>query len=252
MAWPALAQFEVASIKPSNSADEKALLEAVPGRLRIENVTPRTLIVVAYGVAAYQGSGAPSWAESEHYNVRAKAEGNPSVQQMEGPMLQGLLAERFHLAVRRETRQVNAYELRVAGTASKLKASEAGSCVPYKPEEPPPPALKPGEAIVFCGYPHYGVNGTKRFIDGKGVHMSELANLINRFELFAPVLDRTGLPGTFDIHLEWITNTAPDTHAEDGVLIFTALNEQLGLKLERTKADAEIVVIDRIERPTPN
>jgi uncharacterized protein (TIGR03435 family) len=96
------AAFEVASVKPSTSASDRALVQAVPGRLLMENFAPRTLIVLAYGVADYQVAGGPPWIGSDRYDVQAKAQGDATVQQMEGPMLQALLVERFKLGFHRE------------------------------------------------------------------------------------------------------------------------------------------------------
>src|SRR5881394_3696404 len=104
-------EFDVASVKPAANADGRSLLQALQGRLTMTNLTLRRLILIAYGVQDYQLSGDPSWIGSEHYDVQAKADGKTSVQQMEGPMLQALLEDRFKMRLHRETRQLPVYEL---------------------------------------------------------------------------------------------------------------------------------------------
>src|SRR5271168_2565527 len=84
-------KFEVASVRPTASADSRALLQATPGRLAMRNFAPRRLILIAYNIQDDQLVGGPGWIDSDHYNIQAKADGNRSVQQMEGPMLQALL-----------------------------------------------------------------------------------------------------------------------------------------------------------------
>ncbi len=247
--------FEVASIKPSAVDRDKAYVQAIPGRLLMVNFAPRTLITLAFGVEGYQLSGGPSWIESERYDIQAKAEGNASVQQMEGPMLQALLAERFQLKFHREMKQMSVYELSVAGRGN-LKVSEEGSCIPYDVNAPPPLAPKPGEPRPnFCGYPRSGGQSPNRTLDGGGISIPALAKALERGELHRPVIDRTGLQGAFDLHLRWASDSAggqPDPDAADSVSIFAAVKEQLGLKLESSRGAVEVIVIDRMERPSPN
>jgi uncharacterized protein (TIGR03435 family) len=118
--------FEVASIKPSGRLSEGALFQAVPGRLLMENFEPRALIVLAWGLEGYQITRDPSWMASARYNVKAKAEGNPTVQQMEGPMLQELIQDRFQLTFHRVTEQLPGFDLSVAGPQAKLQPSREG------------------------------------------------------------------------------------------------------------------------------
>jgi Protein of unknown function (DUF3738) len=99
----AASAFEVASIKPSANTDPRALVQAVPGRLPMQGFPLRTLIVFAYEVGNYQVTGGPSWVGSDRYDIQAKSEGNATVRQMEGPMLQSLLVDRFKLSFHRET-----------------------------------------------------------------------------------------------------------------------------------------------------
>ncbi len=163
--------FEVASIKPNVSGAERALVQAVPGRLLMQNFAMQALILLAYGVPAYRVMGEPSWTSSEHYDIQAKADGNVPVREMEGPMLQALLTDRFQLALHRETRQLSVYELRVAKGGMKLKQSEAGRCVPYSLDSPPPPPTPGASAMMFCGFPRSRMDGLRRTLDGVEVRM---------------------------------------------------------------------------------
>jgi len=245
--------FEVASIKPNGSLSERALLQAVPGRLLMENFAPRALIVLAWGLERYQVTGGPSWMESARYNIEAKAEGNPTVQQMEGPMLQALIQNRFQLTFHRETKQLAGFDLSLAGRQAKLQHSREGSCVPYSVDAPPPLAPAPGQVpALYCGFPRYGAAGPERSLEGKEISISALTKALTRSELHRPVNDRTGLTGLFDLHLKWTSDSAAGPDSPDAVSIFTALKEQLGLKLEAAPTSTEVLVIDRIEKPSAN
>jgi uncharacterized protein (TIGR03435 family) len=247
--------FEVASVKPSASGSDRALVQAVPGRLLMENFAPRTLIVLAYGVGDYQVTGGPSWIGSDRYDIQGKAEGDATVQQMEGPMLQSILVDRFKLSFHRETQQLPVYELTRAGGNTKLQQTKEDSCTMYAVDAPAPrPSAPSAPGTTFCGFPHITQSGINRAVDGKGVSMATLAANIAR-SVRRSVIDKTGLTGTYDLHLEWtdapLNDVAnPDTFNRPS--IFSAVTEQLGLKLESTKGPVEVIVIDRIERPSAN
>jgi len=223
------------------------------------NLTPRRLILIAYDIQDYQLVGAPRWIDSENYDIEAKADGNPSVQQMEGPMLQALLEERFKLSLHRETRELAVYKLSVGKSGAKLQASQEGNCTPYVTDAPPPIA-KPGEPPPsFCGFQRTTAEGLNRSLNGKAVTMADLAKTLSRTYtamLGRNVIDGTGLKGTFDVRLTWAmdsdgprSDNPPDSV---GPSIFTALQEQLGLKLEATKGPVDVLVIDHIEKPSGN
>jgi uncharacterized protein (TIGR03435 family) len=262
--FPARPGFEVASVEPAASADGKALLQATPGRLVMTNLALRRLILIAYDVKDYQLAGDPGWLDSGHYDIEAKADGNPSVREMEGPMLQVLLEERFNLALHRETRQLPVYKLSVGKSGPKFQPSRAGSCTPYVTEAPPA-TTRQGEPLPnFCGFRRTAADGLNRILDGRGVTMAALATTLSRTyvsTLGRNVVDGTGLTGAFDIYLKWAMDPAegPPTGAGGATLpdltgpsIFTALEEQLGLKLESTKGPVEVLVIDHIEKPSGN
>jgi uncharacterized protein (TIGR03435 family) len=227
-------------------------VQALPGgRLVMENFSLRGLIQFAYGVRDFQLAGEPAWSGSVHYDVQAKAEGDFSVKQMEGPMLQALLADRFQLLVHRETRQLPVYELSVARGGVKMKTTAPAECVPYDADAAPPAASAPNAPHpIYCGYPKAGATGTNRTLDGAGVSIAGLIANLSRLAVDRAIIDKTGLDATYDVHLEW----AADPLADDpgGASIFAALQEQLGLKLESAKGPVEVLVIDRVERASPN
>jgi uncharacterized protein (TIGR03435 family) len=244
-------KFEVASVKHNISGSDKAYLQATPGRLAITNVTLKRLILNAWDLQDYQLYGDPSWIASEHYDIQARPEGNPSVQQMEGPMLQALLEVRFKLVIHRETRQLPVYELTIARGGAKLQRAKEGGCTPYPADSPPPSTAAPGEVRPrYCGFSRTG--------EATGVSIPQLATVLSRqyipSGLHRPIVDRTGLTGTFDFHLEWTPDLATVPQSDDaaGPSIFTALQEQLGLKLESAKGPVEVLVIDHVEPLSEN
>ncbi len=250
-------EFDVASIKPSADPGDRSLVQAVPGRLFMQSFSARALIFFAYGVADYQVLGGPSWVASDHYDLQAKAvDSTTTVQRMEGPMLQLLLAGRFNLSLHHETKQLPVYELTLGNGSGKLQPSKRENCISYSVDSPPPPAPAPGQPRpVYCGFPRLASNGLKRTLDGAGIDIAALGGSLSRSQLHQPVVDKTGLSGTFDIHLEWTvdtSNAAGDSDQSDGPSIFTALREQVGLKLESTRGPVDVIVIDHIEKPSAN
>jgi uncharacterized protein (TIGR03435 family) len=149
------------------------------------------------------------------------------------------------------------YELTVEKSGVKMQPSKEGSCTPYSVDSPPPPASGAAHP-TYCDFPHLGGDQLNRTLDGAGVSVAKLAGSLSRFGLDRPVIDKTGLTGGFDLHLKWAVDesagaTVP-VAADDamGSSIFTALKEQLGLKLEPVKAPIEILVIDHAEQPSAN
>ena len=196
------------------------------------------LIRVAYGVEDFQISGAPNW-EYEGYDVKAKvdsatanelqklSEDQRNLQQQR--MLQALLADRFKLALHREPKEVPVYALVIAGNGPKLQKS--------KPADDYANGVKGPDGVPFG--PHFMKFGPcERTSQG-----SSMANVVRTLSqrIGRPVLDKTGLTGEYDFALR----CSPDE-------FFTALQEQLGLKLESTKGPVEVLVIDHVERPSEN
>jgi len=235
--WPA---FEVASIKPNNTAANSSEIHFDPGRLTAQNVPASFLIVWAWHVRMFQLSGGPGWINSEKFYIAAKSEGGASPAQVQ-LMMQTLLEERFKLQWHRETKEHPLYMLVPAKSGLKLRASTA-DCEALAREES---AGKPSRrqcGAWFSG--HNQFTGTKISMSD---FVEDLANLLDR-----PVVDKTGFTSDFDVHLEWTPDEQDNSDATAGPAIFTALQEQLGLKLESGKGPVETLVIDHIEKPDAN
>jgi uncharacterized protein (TIGR03435 family) len=243
-------RFEVASIKLHSGVGNLVRIQPLPGgRLEVENLSLQHLMLFAYGVQDFQIQGAPDWTSSERYDIQAKAEGGTSGKLMTGPMLHTLLEDRFKLKFHRETKQFPVYVLTIAKSGLKMQHSKAGNCIPFTLDSPPPPPLAPGEPNrTFCGFNGFGVDGLNRKLEVFGVTMAELVAALQRSELRRTIIDKTGLSGTFDVGMTW----ALDDPSSPGPSIFTAIQEQLGLKLESTKGAVEVLVIDHVEKPSPN
>jgi uncharacterized protein (TIGR03435 family) len=266
--------FEVASVKLNNSGDGRVMLSQQPGgRFTATNVPLRLLIRNAYQLQDFQIVGAPSWINSERYDIVAKAEDGtppetPSLDRT-GPsriqlMMRSLLAERFQLVAHDETRELPIYALVVARSDGKLgpelKKSEVDCNALFaagrgRGMPPPPPAGPPqGER------PQCGVRIGPGNLAMGGAPMPQIANSLAMF-VGRTVQDKTGLTGNYDATLTWTPDQmpqrppgAPEPPPADpnGPSIFTALQEQLGLKLDSQKGPVHVLVIDRVERPKEN
>jgi uncharacterized protein (TIGR03435 family) len=251
-------QFEVASIKPSNSADHRPLINFQNGgQLTAANVTVRRLIQLAYQIKDFQISGGPGWIGSDLYDINAKPEIPPKPDQMM-VMIQSLLAERFQLVMRRDTREMPVYALVVAKNGPKLKdVNESDPDIVDLSKRP--------DLAGAGGRAQFTIVRRGRLM-AQGSNMTSLANQLSNF-LGRTVLDKTELTRTYDVKLEWVPDEyqaamfgamgvpegfgapPPDWH---GPTLFTALEEQLGLKLESQKGPMEMFAIERIERPSAN
>jgi uncharacterized protein (TIGR03435 family) len=217
--------FEVAIVKPNNSGRNSSSSDTDNTSLRAENVSLKQLIERAYGIADYSLSG-PAWLGDARFDIAARqAAGTPKGQML--PMLRSLLTERFGLAVHREPKSLSGYAL-VLG------------------KKPPTLHEKPADAGVHTTFGPGKLKGTN-------VSMADLASILSR-QLNEPVQDQTGLPGVFDVTLEWMPELAQSDTASDRLSsIFTAVQEQLGLKLRAQKITVDVLVVDHAERvPTEN
>lgn len=269
---PAPTSFDAASIKPTSQqgTDIQGLgdVRILPGgRLRAEKALLRYFIQSAYGVKPFQISGGPAWIDSAHYDIDAKADGNPNPSQMR-MMMQGLLEERFKLKVHHQTRQLPVYELVVAKGGARLPEPKEGSCaVPDPNGSSSPPA--PGQ-LIACGRVLMMMSPASAQMRGGGVSMSELVRVLSNV-LGQTVVDKTEFRQTFDVHLQFTPDetlgglpTPPPAPAPSGDSIrsapfpdshgnlFAAIQEQLGLKLEAAKGPVDVLVIDSVERPSGN
>jgi uncharacterized protein (TIGR03435 family) len=256
------AKFDVASIKPCKDGSEGASRggggSLSLGRLNRECQTVMTFIKMAYVVFANGRvdlasstpiEGGPGWINSDRYTIDAKADGTPNEAMMSGPMLQGLLEERFKLKIRREVRKVPVYELTVAKGGSKLQPFKEGSCIPFDLARYPP--VLPGPGQEFCNG-RQTKKGLNRVVEEQGMTFGDFCK-IELGHLDRPVVDKTGITGRFDFHLEYSIDGIPSPDEPiTAPSIFTAVQEQLGLKLVPTQGPSEFLVIDHVERPSEN
>ena len=210
--------FDAASIKPSTAAPGSGSgIQTDIGRIAARNVTLKRCIRGAYDVPEARILGGPKWVDDERYDIDAKSTGPAGDRQLMA-MLQQLLADRFKLAIHRETRPLAGYVV-VAGKKG----------LTVKPSEPGARSMS---------------SATRHSIDATGCDMECLAMKLSEV-LHAPVIDGTGIAGKFDFKLEW----TPD-ELQSGV--FPAVEAQLGLKLEGRKVPTEVIVIDSAVKPSEN
>ncbi len=219
--------FDVASVKPSDPAARNIQMSNSPGMFTAKNCTVKALIVLAYDLRDFQLSGGPGWLDSDRFDIDAKPGGSAEHTKA---MVRALLADRFQLAVHRETRTLPVYELTVAKNGPRLKTSADGE----------PMGITGGEST---GTSH----GSFQAVDLKTL-AGYLSNQVDRI-----VIDKTGLQGTYDFSLNWVKNEAQaGSITSDAPSIFTAVQEQLGLRLQSEKGPVEVLVVDKAEKPTPN
>lgn len=275
---PRSPEFEVASVKFAAQQTGGGVFVGVRGgpgtkdttRISYVNESLRNLFTEAYGVRLYQVSG-PDWIDIERYDISATMAEGATKDQVQ-LMLQKLLAERFKAILHHETRDFPVFELTVAKSGSKLReslreSSSVPAATPANGKGPNPigrdgfPQWPPG-ATGMMGAMH---NGVSRLIAGKQT-LGALAKVLEN-ELGAKVYDKTGLTGTYDFTLDYVRDqtralglfkglpagAAAAADANEAPAIATALQEQLGLKLVRTKAPLDVIVVDQASRtPTEN
>jgi uncharacterized protein (TIGR03435 family) len=262
--------FEVASVKPNKSGDGRMMLGIQPGgRFTATNVPLRTLIRNAYQLQDFQIVGGPGWIASDRFDILAKAEGNLPPAPPGGPpgplqlMLRALLAERFSLVVHEDTRELPTYALVLARADGKLGPQLRGSdidCAQMAGARgrggPPVAAPQPGER------PPCGIRIGPGQMSAGGLPLSQFATALSPF-VQRVIVDRTGLAGNFDVDLRWTPDQMPQGAPPPGApplppinpngpSIFTAVQEQLGLKLESERSPVSVLVIDKVEQPMPD
>jgi uncharacterized protein (TIGR03435 family) len=266
--------FEVATIKRNASAPDPMGRMGVAykpgGRIIATNAPLRLLIQFAYAVhdsqdhslplKASQVVGGPAWIDSEGYDIEAKPESDTDRSQA-WLMLQTLLADRFRLTLRRETRNLPVYALTEKKSGLKLSPPKDTKCVSFPPGTTP--RYVPG--AFDCGYAPLLLSSSGLRMEGRKLHMADLVRELAR-TLGEPVLDKTGFTGEFDIDLNYRDedimkspgSATPDDAGGNRLLagsnpsiVFAAL-DQLGLKLQPAKGPVEVLVVDHAERPTPN
>jgi len=241
MAADANPVFEVATIKPSKPGTPGKLLTMRGRQFSTLNTTPNDLITFAYDLHAKQITGGPSWLDSEKYDILAAPEGggSPNRKQL-AVMIQKLLADRFKLAFHRDNKELSVYAITGGKTGPKLTKSEGD-----------PNALP---SLLFQGL---GV------LPVRNATLADFAMVMQAAVLDRPVVNQTGLAGKYDFTLKWTPDETqfasfgvrippPTDNADAPPDLFTAVQQQLGLKLEPTKAPVDVLVIDHVEKPSEN
>jgi uncharacterized protein (TIGR03435 family) len=235
--------FEVATVKPSNPDEKRYGINVRPGgAFSTVGTTLRDLITFAYGVHRQQIIGAPGWVESDKFDISAKPdiEGIPNDRQIRS-MMQKLLAERFKLTFHHDKRELTVYAFSVASGGAKLTKTQ----------------------VTGVSLPGLGFRGLGSMI-ARNATIGDMANLLQSMVLDRPVVDQTGLTDRYDITLNWAPDETqfrvrgdqpplpPPADADTRPDLFKAVQEQLGLKLESTKTQTDVLVFDRVEKPEAN
>ena len=224
------ASFDAASIHPS-LPDQNQKIEATPGSLVIRNTRLLDAISWAYNIQSYQLTG-PAWLNDVRFDISARA-ATPAPQNELRLMLQSLLAERFKLVVHRDSKEMSVFLLSISKSGHKLKENNSGA----------EPSFRTGPLNL----------------KGEGASVGQLTDFLGR-EMRTPILDRTGLTGRYDYFLDINSYITPEIRQtrngpplEAPAIISSALQEQLGLKLDSSKAPISMLVVDGIEKePTEN
>jgi uncharacterized protein (TIGR03435 family) len=238
----AMPKYDVASIKPNQDDDLRFSFRFQPGgRLAATGITLRRLMMTAYQVQGFRIVGGPDWVSSKQWDIQATPERAVSPAQV-WPMLRALLENRFQLRVHAERRELPIYELHVDASGSKV------------------PRVKDGETKPEV---RNGRGSIQLTINTAGTFANELSYALDR-----PVIDKTNLSGQFDFAVRWSPAPGEDggptgkglppsatdrpAPAPDGPSIFTALREQLGLRLKAARRPVKVIVIDSVQLPGPN
>jgi uncharacterized protein (TIGR03435 family) len=232
MAADANPTFEVATIKPTRPDEQGPRYDFRSRRFSVIHASLSDLLKFAYGLQQSQIAKAQDWVNSENFDIVAEpgGEGEPSIKQWQS-MVQKLMADRFQLKFYFEKREQSVYVLTVVKAGSKLTRSQSD------------PSATGGMGFGPAG--HFGATNAT---------MADIANALGQGALNRPVVDQTGLTGRFDLRLTWTPDEARSaTESADALPdLFTAIQEQLGLKLVSTKAPVDVLVIDHVKRPSAN
>jgi uncharacterized protein (TIGR03435 family) len=231
MAKDANPGFLVATIKPSDPAAGEGWAFPDEGRhVSATNASVATILSVAYRIHIKQIVGGPEWLSKDRYDINGVPDvpGVPNLPQTQ-EMYQKLLADRFHLVFHRETRQLPIYAVTVAKGGPNLKLAD--------PSEP----LNTGNSG----------KGGRRTLKFTNMSMPDFALNMNFYE-DRPVIDQTSLPGRYDFTLKWTYDLTKEDEPDAPPSVFTAIKEQLGLRMDAVKGPAQVFVIDHVERPSEN
>jgi uncharacterized protein (TIGR03435 family) len=225
--------WEVVTVKPSDPNNHYDRFDAKGRTIVIENNTVEAMLRFAYGVQRSQIAGAPDWIRTERFDAKgtSNVEGQPDLKQFQS-MIQKLLAERFGLKAHHEQRDIPVYALTVAKGGPRMAASKGD------------PNGMPDDS----GGTEAGGRQVRKYTN---VSMADLAMMM-QFHLDRPVVDQTGIKGRYDFRMQWTVDDVQATDPDAPPGLFTAIQEQIGLKLEPTRAPADVLVVDKVERPGAN
>lgn len=236
--------FEVASVKPSAPGGRGGLIRPMPGNTtyHAEGVPLRLIMTVAYTVTDRQIVGGPAWIATDRFDIEAKA-ARPRTNDELHIMLQHLLEERFHMKLRHEMREEPVYAMVVNKGGAKMPV--------HDPEDKDYPPFGGGLVRSPDGGVCPGINGTNVTMDYFAFYLSRRTD--------RKVLDRTGLPGRYDVNLQYLPDGVKLGEGDNTPTVstgctdlFSAMPKQLGLKLESTKGPVDFLVIEHVEKPTEN
>lgn len=234
MAKDADPDWEVASVKATDPATPRGQHINLDGRrVSMQATTVEQFLMIGYGLQRSQFVNLPPWAETDRWDVTGvlDTDGAPSLKQVQ-TLMRKILVERFGLQMRHEQREMPVFSLTVAKGGAKLKENTSN----------PDGSMDQNNSQ----------SGGRRVEKLTNTAMSELV-LILQFYVDRPIVDRTGLKGRYDLKLQWTLDDAPPSEAPDAPPgLFTALQDQAGLKLERVKAPADVSVIDALQKPRPD
>jgi uncharacterized protein (TIGR03435 family) len=256
--------FEVATIKPSDPGQRGSQIGNQPGgRLVIRGVPVSGMMTFAYNVRNFQITGGPGWMSTDRWDIEARAEEGsvappvfPPDPNKPNPMalrLQSLLEDRFQLKLHRETKELPIYELTVAKGGPKIKLNDDQTPFQMPERGAPPPPVQAGTM------PRFSMRVGRGSMEAVGMEIHDVAQMFSNV-LGRTVVDKTGLKGLYDLKMTWTPDQAlqgpPGADAPpvdpSGPSIFTAVQEQLGLKLDSAKGPVEVIVVDSVQRPSEN
>lgn len=233
MAKNADPSFEVAVIKPSDPNDKNQAFGLEGHRIHIENNSMIGILCFAYSIQKSQIVNAPAWFDEQRWDIDGvpDVEGKPSWDQYRH-MVQKLLTARFGLKMHPDRRELSVYTLTVAKSGPRLAKST---------RDPDANSDSSGHGI-----------GTGQYMKFTNVSMADFAHVVQMMGLDKPVVDQTNIPGRFDFELTWTPDAIRATEPNAPPTLFTAVQEQLGLKLEAARTPTDVFVIDAATRPTRN
>jgi len=242
MAADAKPSFEVATIKPSQPDRPGKGFRVQGSHFNTINTTLADLIKFSYGVQDKQIIGAPAWAETDKFDIEAQPDvpGAPNKDQV-SMMVQKLLADRFQLKFHKETKELPAYVLTASKTGQKMKKSDSEEALP---------------GLFFT-------NISPATLNVRNATMDDVCHLFQSAVLDRPVVDQTAITGKWNFQLKWTADESqfggmgvkvppPSDAADAPPPLFTAIQEQIGLKLDAGKAQVEVLVVDKAEKPSAN